>query len=281
MHRRFALSLLLIALAFAAPVAATTIDFEDLGANLPIANPDSGDPEYFYNGYSAAAASQPTDFASSGATFNNDFTNFGGGCCWQGWAYSQTTDATTAGFGNQYSAAAGSGAGGSATYGVAYTGGAVGAQGPVSRITFDQQVSLLGAALDNTTYAALSMRDGDQFSKKFGGASGSDPDYFILTITGRDVGNAVTGSVDFALADYRFANDALDYIVTSWTFVDLTGLGTVSALEFSLDSSDQSFGYLNTPSYFALDDLSFSAVPEPASAALLALGLALLARRRS
>jgi hypothetical protein len=177
MHRRFALLLptTLIALAFAASAAATTIDFEDLGANLPIANPDTGDPDYFYNGYSAAVASQPTDFASSGASFNNEFSNFGGGCCWQGWAYSQTTDATTPGFGNQYSAASGSGAGGSATYGVAFTGGVVGAQDPVSRITFDQPVSVIGAALNNTTYAALSMRDGDPFAKKFGGASGSDP----------------------------------------------------------------------------------------------------------
>jgi uncharacterized protein DUF4465/PEP-CTERM motif-containing protein len=269
----------LIAIALAAPIAATTIDFEDVGANLPIANPDTNAPEYFYNGYSAAAASQPTDFASGGATFNNDFTNFGGGCCWQGWSYSQTTDTTTPGFGNQYSAIPGTGAGGSATYGVAFTGGQVGAQGPVSRITFGSEVSLLGAAITNTTYAALSMQNGDTFSKKFGGASGSDPDYYILTITGRDASDAVTGSVDFALADYRFAEDALDYIIRSWVFVDLSGLGSVAALEFSLDSSDQGFGFLNTPSYFALDDLVI--VPEPGTAALLALGLALLARRRS
>jgi hypothetical protein len=269
----------LTALALAGSAAATTLDFEDLGTHLPIANPDTNDAEYFYNGRSAAAASQPTDFASAGATFNNDFTNFGGGCCWQGWSYSQISDATTPGFGNQYAAAAGSGAAGSATYGIAFTGGHVGAQGPVTRIEFAQPVALIGAAIDNTTYAALSMRDGDAFAKKFGGASGSDPDYFLLTITGRDASDAVTGSVEFALADYRFADDALDYIVTQWTFVDLTGLGSVAALEFALDSSDQAFGFLNTPSYFALDDLVFT--PEPGSAALLAFGLALLARRRS
>jgi hypothetical protein len=279
MHRRVARVALLIALALAVPAAATTIDFEDLGANLPIADPGSGVPESFYNGYSAAAVGQPTDFTSQGATFHNDFTNFGGGCCWQGWAYSQVRDTTTPGFGNQYAASPGGGAGGSATYGVAFTGGQVGAQGPVSRITFAQPTIVLGADVTNTTYAALSMRDGDGFAKKFGGASGNDPDYFLLTITGLDSSGAITGSVQFALADYRFANHALDYIVTDWRFVDLTALGSVAALEFSLDSSDQSGGFLNTPSYFALDNLQF--VPEPHSAALLAFGLALLARRRS
>jgi hypothetical protein len=274
MHRRLASTLcfaLLIATALAGHARATTFDFEDVGANLPI----SGNA--YYNGCNSPGG-PPTDFTSQGATFNNDTLVFGSDCYWQGWAYSQTTDATTPGFGNQYSAAAGSGAGGSATYGVAYTGGQVGAQGPVARVAFPQETVLSGVEITNTTYAALSMRDGDGFAKKFGGASGDDPDYFLLTITGRDALDAITGSVEFALADYRFADHTLDYIVTQWTFVDLTGLGAVAALEFSLDSSDQSFGYLNTPSYFALD---YHLVPEPGSAALVAFGLALLARRRS
>jgi hypothetical protein len=282
MHRRVvysSLAVLLTALTFAATAAAATIDFEDLGANLPINSDSDPDLEGYYNGYSAYTASQPTDFATSGAMFNNDFTDFGGGCCWQGWGYSQLTDTTTPGFTNQYSAVAGGGASGSATYGIAFTGGAVGAQAAVSRIAFAHEVSVLSAAFTNTTYAALSMRDGDGFAKKFGGVSGGDPDYFILTITGRDAGNAVTGSVDFVLADYRFSDNLLDYIVSDWTSVDMSGLGSVAALEFELASSDESFGFLNTPAYFALDELMF--VPEPGTALLVGLGLALLARRRS
>jgi len=256
---RLALSLVVIALA--APAAAVKITFEELGENLPIKDPSTGGLQFFYNGSSAARVGQPTNFTSHTATFSNQFTNFGGGCCWQGWADSQTTDTTTPGFVNQYSAIAGSGAFGSRTYGVAFTGGQVGAQADVSRITFAAPVSLKGAYFTNTTYAALSMRDGDSFAKKFGGPSGNDPDYFILTITGRDSQNAVTGSVEFALADYRFADPALDYIVSNWTFVDLSSLGEVAALEFSLDSSDQSFGFLNTPSYFAMDNLTFTHDP--------------------
>ena len=280
MHRRARpFPALFAALILAAPAAAVTIDFEDLGAGLPVQSDADPDLEDYYNGFSADLAGQPTDFASSGATFDNDFSDLGGGCCWQGWAYSQLTDSTTAGFGNQHSAIAGGGASGSATYGIAFTGGVVGAQSAVSRIAFDEEVSVLGASFTNTTYAALSMRDGDAFAKKFGGATGTDPDYFTLTVTGRDAANAATGSVAFALADFRFDDGALDFIVMDWIFVDLSSLGSVAALEFELASSDSAFGFLNTPSYFALDDLAF--VPEPSSALLFGFGLALLARRRS
>jgi hypothetical protein len=39
-------------------------------------------------------------------------------------------------------------------------------------------VTVTGAYFTNTTYAALSMLSGDSFAKKFGGASGDDPDWF-------------------------------------------------------------------------------------------------------
>lgn len=258
-------------LCLASPVAslAATLDFEDVGANLPIAG------NSYYNGSSAPPGA--SDFVSGGASFHNDFSNFGGGCCWQGFAYSQTTDSTTPGFGNQHSAFAGGGAGGSATYAIGFSGGAVGASG-VSTVDFGADVQLAGASFTNTTYAALSMRDGDAFAKKFGGASGDDPDYFQLIIHGLDGVGAVIGTVEFYLADFRFADTSQDYIVGDWRYVDLSSLGTVRGLDFSLASSDTAFGFLNTPSYFALDDLVV--VPEPSSGALLALGLAELARRR-
>jgi hypothetical protein len=108
-----------------------------------------------------------------------------------------------------------------------------------------------------------------------------------VIITGYDspggVG-AVTGSVTFRLADYTFTNNAQDYIVDEWTLVDLAGLGSAASLNFSWASTDMSFGFINTPTYVALDNLSFTAVPEPASAAALVGGLCLgfvaLRRRR-
>lgn len=256
----------------ASPGRAVLLDFEDLGANLPI------DGNFFYDGRSAFDPDDPdaTDFTSQGATFNNEFEEFFEDCCWQGFAYSQTTDTTTAGPENQYSAITGSGVGGSATYGVGFPGGEVGASG-IATITLDQPLTAAGGWFTNTTWAALSMLEGDDFAKQFGGESGDDPDYLKLTVTGLDGLGGVTGAVEFFLADYRFADNTQDYIVTDWTWVDLASLGTVAALDFTIESTDTEFGFINTPAYFAMDDLVL--VPEPSTGALLALGLAGLAAR--
>ena len=218
-------------------------------------------------------------FSSGGAFFNNSYTDFGGGSfSWAGFSLSRETDTTTAGFGNQFSAVAGSGAGGSLQYAVSYVDSFSSAFPP--RITLAAGERPVSMQIVNTTYAALSMKNGDSFAKQFGGASGNDPDFFKLTVSGHDSSNQPTGSLDFFLADYRFANNALDYIVTSWTPVDLSSLGaSTRALTFDLASSDNgSFG-MNTPAYFAVDNIT--TVPEPHSALLLMLaGTGLAARRR-
>lgn len=244
---------LLTALSWSAPSLASTVTFD----GFPL------DPSGYYNGIDLAGG-----FSLDGKTFNNNFTDFGGGCCWDGWAISNHGDTTTPGFGNQYSSFTGGGFGGGGQFGVMYTDSA--------SITLAAPETITGAYFTNTTYAALSMLNGDAFAKKFGGVSGSDPDWFNITIEGRLAGNA-TNSLVFYLADYRFGDPADDYVVDQWTWVDLSGLGPVDELRFRFDSSDVgSFG-VNTPTYAAMDFLL--SVPEPNSALLCALGLVMLAGR--
>ncbi|MBK8019077.1 MAG: DUF4465 domain-containing protein [Betaproteobacteria bacterium] len=68
-----------------------------------------------------------------------------------------------------------------------------------------------------------------------------------------------------------------DFILEGWQRIDLTSLGMVSSLSFSMDSSDKGDFGINTPTYFALDDLTVTAVPEPGTAVLLTLGVVILA----
>ena len=88
--------------------------------------------------------------------------------------------------------------------------------------------------------------------------------------------------VDFYLADYRYADSSQDYIISAWEYIDLSSLGSVDELSFSLSSSDNgSFG-MNTPNYFAIDNIGV--VPEPSAYAMiagfLALGLVVIRRRK-
>jgi hypothetical protein len=243
----------------ALPLGAAVLDFGDLSLAA----------SSYYNG---GPATNSAGWSSGGVSFSNTFTDFGGGySSWAGFAYSNTSDTTSSGFGNQYSAYSLT-APNSGVYGIAY----YSAYDPAPRITFAGEVAPQSVLLTNNTYAALEMLDGSAFAKKFGGATGDDADWFTVTFTGYDAGNAETGAVTFYLADYRFSNNALDYVVSDWTSVDLTGLGTgVKSITLVFDSSDVGMFGINTPTYAALDNLSFAAVPEPSAAAAFA-GLAAL-----
>ncbi len=186
---------------------------------------------------------------------------------WDGFAYSNKTDTGSTGMSGQYTAYSGSGVGGGADGSNNYAIGFVGwATAPTVYLSIP-----FGAYFTNNAYAYSSMLNGDAFSKKFGGASGDDSDWFLLTIEGFNASGQSTGIVPFYLADYRFTDSAHDYIVDDWTWVDLSGLGTVDRIEFTLSSSDVgSFG-MNTPAYFAMDCLN--AVPIPGALWLLAGGL--------
>lgn len=242
-------------------IQAGTVDFEDVGASLPANSYWNGAPNDGHN-----------TFTSNGFIFHNNYTLAWD--VWDGFAYSNKTDTTTRGYLNQYSAITGSGADNSATYAVSF----VNLWGDLPRIEVPEGVSLVSAQVTNTTYAYYSMLEGDQFAKKFGGPSGNDPDWFKLIIYGKDLANSLLGTVQFYLADFRFEDNAQDYIVNTWQTVDLTPISTARILEFELDSSDVGPWGMNTPACFALDNLVFQTagsngevIPEPTSVVLLGL----------
>lgn len=230
----------------------------------------------YFNG-DRGIGSNADGWQSGGVHFGNRYTSDWGGF-WQGFAYSNIDDTETAGFTNQYAAVTGSGWGGQGNYAVAYA-------GSEAYWDFQSMARFDSVRVTNTTYASLAMEQGDAFSKKFGGESGADPDFFKLTFVGysQAAGQGVeTGRVDFFLADYRFDEGSQDYIVRDWVEVDLQGLGWARSVRLEFDGSDQgSFG-LNTPAYAALDQLQWAAVPEPSSITLLGslLLLAVWVRRR-
>ena len=210
-------------------------DFEDL--SLPL--------ESYWNGSDLGGSYTATDTFSSGmATYNNLFSydDTYQYFSWEGFAYSNRTDTVAEGLNGQYMAIPGNGAKNSGTYAIAYCGSYASIQ-PI--VTLNEERELSGVHITNTNYAYYSMLKGDGFAKQFEAG-----DWFRLTITGKNENSDVTGTVEFLLADGA-------EIVDAWTWVDLSTLGSVKSLEFSLASSDSDpvFG-MNTPAYFAMDGLN-------------------------
>ena len=107
-------------------------------------------------------------------------------------------------------------------------------------VSFAAQV-VPGFFVNNTAYAVTSMLNGDAFAKRF-----EKDDWLKLTITGlKD--KAAGQSVDFYLAkDGKYVNQ--------WTYVDLSELGEIDGVVFSMSSSDSGEWGMNTPAYFAMDN---------------------------
>ncbi|MCK5067644.1 MAG: DUF4465 domain-containing protein [Bacteroidales bacterium] len=203
------------------------------------------DPESYWNGSDGSG-----EFSSGLARFYNDFNP--DYSSWSGWAYSNISDTTTSGYLNQYSAITGGGFAGRVAEGNYGTSSLYGPS--VIDFTEEKAHAAEGFFVTNSTYAALSMEQGDWVAKKFGGSDGTDPDYFKLLVWGSKNGTS-TDTLGYYLADFRFEDDENDYIIETWQWVDLTSLGKVDSLMFGLESSDVGDWGMNTPAYFCLDDL--------------------------
>ncbi|MBN8702285.1 MAG: DUF4465 domain-containing protein [Bacteroidetes bacterium] len=212
-------------------------------------------------------SNQSGGFASGNAYFPNFWDTAWGGYWSTGWALSTKYDTTTApsDFYTQLYSCKEDSAYISKTFAIG---------------TIDAKVKLTGNAIGkvvdgfyitNSTYAFNSMKLGDFLGKKFGGVSGNDPDWFKLVVYKYYQGSLSTNdSVEFYLADFRFSTNSQDYIVDSWTWVDLKSLGNCDSLSFVLSSSDNNIVGMNTPGYFCIDNftttdspLSYSKVEQP------------------
>jgi hypothetical protein len=221
--------------------------------------------ESYWNGSDGSGG-----FTSGGASFNNNYTPAGGGYdeYWDGFAYSNRTDTETLGYAYaQYVSAPGD-----AHSGDNY---AIGYQYAMPTITLSYATVVDSLQITNVNHTVDVINNGD--AAFFTDPLGAD-DWFKVTITGKDILGDVIGTEDVYLADFR---DGLSFVSTDWMEIDLTGLGAVKSLEFSMSGSDMVVGpgysYLNTPGYFAID----SVVPEPVSIMLLGVGCMFARNRRN
>lgn len=208
------------------------------------------DAESFWNGTDGTGS-----FVSGGFLFENGYQDYDGYPYCYGFYYTNRTATTYTGdaVNEQYNSCVGHGAEGSANY-ATYNLNLF--DNPKGIVVQGEARLISGCYLTNNAYAYLSMKNGENYTKKFG-----QGDWFKLTITGTGENDATTGSVDFYLADLRSENEAEQYILSDWQWCDLTSLGKVKRLDFSMSSTDNGEWGMNTPAYFCMDELGGSPVP--------------------
>lgn len=174
--------------------------------------------------------------------FDHYYSSWGFG---GGFIYTNKTDITTPGYTNN-SAITGTG-----KYGKVYLTSFVNSFTPSKIVNLNPDLyKFKGMWVTNSTYAYLSIKDGDSMAKKF--VAG---DWFKLTITGYTSSKAEIGSIDFYLADFR---DGKSININTWQWVDLSSLNNASYIEFSMSSTKNNTWGMLTPSYFCLDGITLA-----------------------
>ena len=183
-------------------------------------------------------------FLSGSYKFSNNYSIDWGS--WSGFSYSNRTE-TEGGdiMKDQWNACTGKGHDDSENYAVFFEDSF--APMTVSVLSNPEGEQLNGFYITNAAVTVNAFVNGDGMTE--GGFTTGD--YFKLTITA-DNSNALV----YYLADYTSENEADHYYVNDWQWVDLSRLGVVKELTFSLASSrSNAWGY-TTPLYFCMDDFN-------------------------
>lgn len=114
-----------------------------------------------------------------------------------------------------------------------------------------------GVYLNLNSYAYYSIEYGDSFARAF-----TNGDDFTVTIHGV-AEDETEKSIEVSLASYTNGDLTIN---RGWKYVDLTSLGAVNELYFTMNSTDSGAYGMNTPGYFCLDKLSVKAAAESAVA---------------
>lgn len=135
-------------------------------------------------------------------------------------------------------------------------------------LSYDPQ----GVYVNLNSWAYYTIIEGDALCRAF-----TNGDKFTLTIHGVAPDESET-SVDVLLAS---ADNGDQTVNRGWKYVDLTPLGTVNELYFTMTSTDSGLYGMNTPGYFCLDKLSVKPSDSSSLTGLMADSTAIISYDRA
>ena len=186
-----------------------------------------------------------------GFKFENEFIHDTTSHSWywnKGFAVSNVINDTTAGYLNTYATFAGKGADASKNYLISDN------INGNSGVKLPSNIQLVSLAITNSTYAALSMKNGDGIGRKF---TGKNKDFLKVWIRGYTSGKA-KDSVEVYLANFQYADSSQNFIQKDWRTVNLSSFVSVDSLSFRMQSSDNGKWGMNTPGYFTVDNIKYT-----------------------
>ncbi|MBQ9640461.1 MAG: DUF4465 domain-containing protein [Bacteroidaceae bacterium] len=217
-------------------------DFNGIGEGPATMEDLALDEESYWDGSDLTGG-----FVSGAYRFENGYFENQYGSYSYGFSYSNKSSSSfTTYSSDRYNSCVGGGAEGSATFAVFNM--SKGHSQGVEVMKGEEGDSVSGFYVTNAASTYKAILEGTDLARQF--AVG---DWLKLTVTGWDASGNETGTVDYYLADLRDSHHS--YIVDEWRWVDLTSLGRVKRLSFTMSSSDSSQWSMNTPSYFCLDNL--------------------------
>ena len=185
-----------------------------------------------------------------------------GGSFWEGFTICKSANNTEGGLAHQWSNMAGGGIGsvsesGSVTvdanapYVLAYFVNWFGNENCTVSFTDGQKREAVGMYVVNTPYAYFACLNGEAPARAF------DVEGDSFTITAHGVNGTTETEATLELVGYH--NGTLS-AVNDWTWWDLSGLGQVDKIYFTMNSTDTGSWGVNTPTYFAMDRLTVKPV---------------------
>lgn len=163
---------------------------------------------------------------------------------WSGYAVSNSTATNYTVLDDQYNNVSGGGFK-SDNYLVCYPQGE-----SIDVLGSDEGEVVSGFYVNNTAWVKKAIEEGDGMTP----GAFTMGDWFTLTITGHKADKSTVNTVVY-LADYTSENTANHHYINDWTWVDLSGLGAVTSLTFTMDSSHKNAYGVTTPTYFCMDNL--------------------------
>lgn len=188
------------------------------------------------------------------------------GTSWEGFTISRSTDTLLSHEAfypdHQWGVMAGGGVAGKGTpyilgYFLEYTENSLDSHICEIEFTHADEIEAIGCYVCNSPYTTKCIVDGFMYARKF-----TKGDYCTLTAHGVNAEGEDCGTVVYYMADYRDEDSTKWILNSNWDWMDLSELGAVKSIYFTMETTDVGDFGANTTFYFGLDQITIRPIKE-------------------